>query len=318
MNAGRDRLRILVMRPGALGDFIITLPLLAALRRRCPDSTTELMASPSFAELLDGQGLIDAAWSIDRAEMSGLFMPDGAAPASARRFFSQFALVVSLWRDADGRIAAALQRYVPRVVAIEPLPDATSRRHAAEQILERAVAAGLVEAGEADCSLPTLKPPERHLAVARSLLAAASPPRLAVHPGSGSPAKNWPADRFAAVVHALHRCGASVVLIEGPADAEAAATFRTAIGDMPFVELRSQPLPVLAAALSLCWRYVGNDSGISHLAAAVGLAGVAVFGPSSPDHWRPCSPLMRVVRAEDSLIARVSTDMVLQALGESP
>ena len=81
-----DISRILVMRPGALGDVIVTLPLLSALRRQYPGSSIELMATPSYAVWLKAQGIVDAAWSIDISEVSAIFMPaDAVTPAVARK-----------------------------------------------------------------------------------------------------------------------------------------------------------------------------------------------------------------------------------------
>ena len=247
--------RTLVMRPGALGDFVITLPLLAKLRAQHIEGHMTLMTAASFAELIEGQGFVDAARPIDAAETTALFMPAGTAPARAREFFSQFDLAVSLWCDPDGAVADALGRYVPRVVALDPLPDAESQDHIADQLLDRAVAAGLLDGcGPVDRRLPRLRLSDDARARAGRRLAGAASPRVAIHPGSGGTAKNWPAALFAEVARNLHRLGASVVLLEGPADVEAADSLRRATGDVvPAASTGRASQRKSAARLCPCW-----------------------------------------------------------------
>ncbi len=308
-----DISRILVMRPGALGDVIVTLPLLAALRRQYPGSSIELMATPSYAEWLKAQGIVDAAWSIDRPAAGALFMPADAVMPAAGEFFSQFQLAVSLWKHRDETIIRALRRYLPYAVAVDPLPDERARCHAAEQILDRAVIENLLGPSTPECALQAMLPLEQPLRAARELLATAPAPRVAIHPGSGGRTKNWPAERFAAVARQLHRRCLSIVLIEGPADREAAQAFRHHAGGLPLAELSDAPLAVLAAGISLCGQLIGNDSGVTHLAAAMGVPSVVVFGPSDPCHWRPLHPETRIIRAEDHTVGSVATEAVLEA-----
>jgi len=308
-----DISRILVMRPGALGDVIVTLPLLSALRRQYPDSSIELMARSSYAEWLKAQGIVDAAWSIDISDVSALFMPADAVMPAAGEFFSQFQLAVSLWKRGDDSIIRALRRYMPHAVAIDPLPDERVRCHTAEQILSRAVFDNLLAPPTPECALQAMLPLEQPLRAARELLAPARAPRVAIHPGSGGKTKNWPPQRFAGVARELHRRGLSIVLIEGPADRDAAQAFRHHAGGLPFAEMSDTALPVLAAGLSMCGQIIGNDSGVPHLAAAMGVPSVVVFGPSDPCHWRPLHPETRVIRAEDHTVGSVTMEIVLEA-----
>ena len=305
--------RVLVMRPGALGDVLVTLPLLAAMRERFDGARVELMARADVGRLLAGWGTVDAACSIDRPEASALFMPEDAVPERARRFFSQFDLAVSLWKDDDGRIVDALRRFVPDVYAIEPLPDPECPDHISRQLLDRAAGTGLIETTP-DAILPEIAVPREDIAAARRLVGEAASPLVAIHPGSGSTAKNWPAERFAEVARTLRERGASVIIVEGPADAGAAALLREALRGETLPELRCVELPVLAGALSLCDCLVGNDSGVSHLAAAVGTPVVAVFGPSDPRHWRPMRPPSLVVRSATGNTADVEVADVLAAV----
>jgi ADP-heptose:LPS heptosyltransferase len=83
----------------------------------------------------------------------------------------------------------------------------------------------------------------------------------------------------------------------GEADEAAATTVAAALGRaLPRIEMAS--LPDLAARLAGCWAYLGNDSGVSHLAGLVGARTVAVFGPTAPDVWRPLGPCVHLARFE--------------------
>jgi hypothetical protein len=113
---------------------------------------------------------------------------------------------------------------------------------------------------------------------------------ILIHPGSGSPAKNWPARRFAETIRAL---GRPVRLVVGEADAQAAADVEACLGGL-LPRLEGVPLEELAARLAGARAYLGNDSGVSHLAGLCGTRTVVLFGPTSPAVWRPLGPHVHV------------------------
>jgi hypothetical protein len=112
------------------------------------------------------------------------------------------------------------------------------------------------------------------------------PPWLVVHPGAGSAAKCWPAEGFARVITTLAaRARMNVCVHVGPADTAAATALRARVGD-GVAWLREPALPALAGVLAASALYLGNDSGVSHLAAALGVPGVTLFDERHLD-WRP-------------------------------
>jgi ADP-heptose:LPS heptosyltransferase len=114
-----------------------------------------------------------------------------------------------------------------------------------------------------------------------------------VHPGSGGKRKCWPAQRFAELAARLR---APVLLLEGPADADACREFAEALASsVPAARVTGVSLSRLAALLSESRGYMGNDSGVSHLAAALGVPTIAVFGPTDPAVWAPLGPEVSVV-----------------------
>jgi len=131
---------------------------------------------------------------------------------------------------------------------------------------------------------------------------------VAVHPGSGGLRKCWPAERVGALIRSL---GAPVLLPWGPADDGAC---RQVLAVLPSaarpVVARGLPVARVAALLARCGAYVGNDSGLTHVAAALDVPTVAVFGPTDPAVWAPLGSRVRVVRG-----TWPEPDDVLAALG---
>jgi ADP-heptose:LPS heptosyltransferase len=135
---------------------------------------------------------------------------------------------------------------------------------------------------------------------------------LAVHPGSGSPRKNWPADRFGALVARLSP-DRPWLLVEGPADAVPAAELaRVPRG----CRARDLPPRTLGALLSQAGAYVGNDSGVSHLSATWGAPTLALFGPTSPDIWAPLGPRVSTLRSPTGDMDGIGLDAVVTRLRE--
>jgi ADP-heptose:LPS heptosyltransferase len=122
-----------------------------------------------------------------------------------------------------------------------------------------------------------------------------SPGFLAVHPGSGSPSKNWPTERFLALVQD-HAGDRRWLLVLGPAEEKTTAALLALPGVVP---VRSAPVRVLGALLAEAGLYLGNDSGISHLAAAAGAPTLALFGPTDPATWSPVGPRVETLRSPD-------------------
>jgi ADP-heptose:LPS heptosyltransferase len=118
--------------------------------------------------------------------------------------------------------------------------------------------------------------------------------KIFIHPGSGSIRKRWPLARFLELADILEKKGLGPQFICGPAEQDLAA------------ELAKQNRPVhglgkltdLADLLESAGGYIGNDSGVSHLASFLGLPGVVIFGPTDPLRWKPTGPRIEIVRPE--------------------
>ncbi len=167
---------------------------------------------------------------------------------------------------------------------------------------------------------PILRPAGNEAAFADEFLACAGSddgagPLVAIHPGSGGERKNWPLDRWRELGKRLLARPTTgrprLLLVGGEADGKAVTALRTAwsgAGDVLVAE--NLPLPAVGALLARCARFLGHDSGISHLAAAVGTPCVLLFGPTDPDIWAPPYPAVEIVRAPDGFMGSLELEIV--------
>lgn len=287
--------KILVLRGGALGDFIVTLPALALLRTRWPEAKIELIGNATAAALARNRGLIDRVHSQHEARWSALFGAEPPPPALAA-WLDEFDLVVNYWPDPDGALARRFPRHArQRYLSAAALPlRAPAATHYCEPLRELGI-----EPASFIFPLGTLGS-----ATTRSI------PRIALHPGSGSPRKNWPQDRWLELIARLER---PLLLVVGEVERERWSEVSEAGFASRVRVLTQPPLETLVAELSSCRLFLGHDSGISHLAAACGVPCVLLFGPTDPATWAPPAPHVRVLRNGADLAA-ISVDEVLAAI----
>ncbi len=286
--------RILVIRGGAIGDFILTLPAIRLLRESFPDAQLEILGYEHIVALAYRRYYAEAIRSIEYGPMAGFFVPNSTLAPDLVEYFAGFQQVISYLFDPDGFFEANLRRagvknFLPAYVKID------DSQHAAQQLarpLERL--ALFIEDHAA-----RVHPAEEDRAFARSFLGQSSQALIAIHPGSGSPRKNWPVQNWVALGQwlASKNPRPRIVLIGGEADALPLATLTETWRDTEVLVARDLPLPPLAAVLENCQLFLGHDSGISHLAAAVETPCVLLFGPTDPAVWAPANPQVTVVFA---------------------
>lgn len=278
--------RVLVVRAGAVGDVLLTLPALHSLRQQYPSAHITVVGYPHLWEVAGG--LIDEVHSIDDPIWAGLF---GApmSPALLTRLQRADLLVAWTVRAPTGEVVSAV-----RTVHATPYPPPGI--HASAWL-----ASTLGESPADPSSGPPAVPPNilgltpAELTETRSavtgLVGSADP--IVIHPGAGAAWKRWPPDRFAALIHALSP-DRPIALVEGLADAEPVTAIQTAV-ERPVPVIRETSLRRLAAFLSHASLYIGNDSGITHLAALASAPTIALFGPTDPASWAPLG-IVRIVR----------------------
>jgi heptosyltransferase-3 len=271
--------RVVVVFPGALGDLMLALPALRALRARHAGAHLTAIVSQPLRGLIEHAGVADTSAALEDADAARFFGGERLPSWLEGR-----PLVYSWVGAADDELRARVAAVTrgARFFGIERGPSA---RHAA---VAYARAVGAPAGSGQLAAAARLEPPAS--AAADELLAQLTHPLLALHPGAGGRAKRWDVAGFVQVAHWWRSQGGSVVVLAGPAEA----------GEPPALggpEARDWPLVDLAALLARTALYLGNDSGVSHLAGAVGATGVVLFGPTDPRRWRPPAGRLVVLRA---------------------
>lgn len=302
------RARFLILRGGAIGDFIMTLPVLQALRARWPDAYIELIGYPHIANLALAARLVDHVESLDRAGIARFFTPTPTFSDEQAAHIRSFDVVFTFLHDPDEFVRDNLKAAGAQMVVYgSPI---VTEGHAIEHLVKPLESLAIYAAG----ATPRLSLGESDRARGREWLAAhrCAERAIAIHPGSGSPRKNWPADRFVEVAQKAASAGWAPFFVIGEADDEPAKVIREKAGGLPV--LRDVTLVQVASVLSHCAAYLGNDSGITHVAAALGIPVVALFGASDPDRWGPRGEQVRIVRAPREQLEALPVEDVWTAL----
>ncbi|MBN1918163.1 MAG: glycosyltransferase family 9 protein [Verrucomicrobia bacterium] len=288
--------RVLVLRSGAIGDFVVTLPVLQWLRLIEPRSVIDLACHPRVAPL--AHGLVSRWRDIESTVFLPLYHDSHVEDPVLQGFLGNYDLVLS-FLGSDTTPAQRLRELTSeRAACIDPIPRHNGL-HVTASFFEQMRLAGLrtPDTDEAAHILPVIQPDEDRHRLAAALLDELGPGAgrtlIALHPGSGSPRKNAPAGVLAEVcawlIEALEDAAdrtPALVFVKGEADEEAVARLFEHIDPAtPLVE--THDLGVLAAVLERCALFVGHDSGVSHIAAAVGTPTVAVFVSTDPRVWAP-------------------------------
>jgi ADP-heptose:LPS heptosyltransferase len=273
--------RVLVIFPGALGDFVCVLPAIEALAARHRSCSIEVMARAELARLAVGRTAVARAHSIDAPNVSALFGESDGENVEPRELFAGYDRIYSFFASNDAHFRMRLAAVADGEVSFHPfrpLDDDSDEPHIA--------AAYLRSIGESDAPMrPRIEPTRDDLRAAADAIAKSrcDPSNLiAIFPGSGSPAKNWPLDKFAALASILSE-RSSVVFILGPTESAMEPILR----QHGFPILKGLDLGTVAGIARLAVGFVGNDSGVSHLAAATDAPGVVIFGPTDAQRWRP-------------------------------
>jgi ADP-heptose:LPS heptosyltransferase len=296
----------LAIHPGPLGDVVLTIPALRALRARHPADAIVLAGQSRIGELLVALDVVEGHVRFERLGLDQLFVGEPAADGletvrAAER-------VVCWFGSRDPGFARRLATLSPgAIVDAAWTPDELVWRH-----LVASVGAAPAEADRGPVPVPA-----DLVADGKRALEGAGwdgvTPLCIVHPGASGAAKRWSTDGYAEVLGRLSGRGrVAIVVHEGPADHDAVRALRPRLAHAVGT-LTNPPLPVLAGALVHARVFLGNDSGISHLAAAVGARGLVLF-TSGMRAWEPWSPSAGSLVVSMAGLYREDVDAVSAAL----
>jgi len=294
--------KILVIRGGAIGDFILTLPVFSALRQQFPEAHLEVLGYPHIVQLALAGGLVDRAQPIEARGLASFFARQGELPEDLRDYFSEFNIIISYLYDPDEIFKTNVARCTRGQFIVGPhRPVETEDVHATEVFLKPLERLAIFGAE----AVPRLVLDPRPAPVT---------PLIALHPGSGSERKNWPEAQWAELIEQLlGDPGPTLLLVGGEAEGERLQGLAAALPPHRCQVAKSLPLTELAQRLRTCRVFVGHDSGITHLAAALGLPCLVLWAQTRETIWRPQGERVQIIRERSGLqhlsAARVATEL---------
>jgi len=306
--------RILVIRGGAIGDFILTLPGLKALRDARPHAHIEILGYKHIALLAEKRFYAQAVRSIEYASLARFFARNSDLPAELADYFASFDLVVSYLYDPDQIFETNLRRCGVENLICGPARVVEKASRAARQLARPIEEMGINVVDFAARIFPSIEDRE----FARAFLASAPHPIVAIHPGSGSKQKNWPLENWIDLFSSSKGFGdvEGLLVISGEADKAQTEQLEREWKNRDVRFARNLPLSHLAALLERAI-FVGHDSGISHLAAAAGANCILLFGPTDPDVWAPANDNVQVLRAPNGRLDDLRIEQVQAALADA-
>ncbi len=308
--------RILVIRGGAIGDFILTLPALKALRDSMPHAHVEILGYEHIAALAENRFYAQAVRSIEYAPLAKFFASKPELPSELADYFASFDLIISYLYDPDRVFESNLHRCGAENLICGPAKIVENGGHAARQLARPIEELGIKVVDLAARVFPSTEDRK----VVRKFLGTTAQPIVAIHPGSGSQAKNWPLKNWIrlfsrSLEFSINGEFSSLVVISGEADNVQTEQLEREWRNRNVPFAKNLPLPQLAALLERSV-FVGHDSGISHLAAAVGANCILLFGPTNPDIWAPKNTNVRVLKAPNGRISDLKIEQVKAVLAE--
>jgi len=296
--------RVTLVHQGALGDTLLLMPLVRSIKARFAAEGgvhVTLVTRPNLGQALTMHGHIDAFASADDRAHSAWFAPPEGDKPNSRPDWATCDVLLSAVSNGDDAWAANARLAVnpgTMICYFEPRPPADYPGHVTT--FHRVMLGSL--------SLPGAPP-----------VPVCSNPDgpILVHPGSGGEAKCWPRENFIQLARDLKRNGIILTIILGEAEQErwGRALMKELGDEFPFY--LHIGLYELIEKMSRARIYLGNDSGVSHLAAMTGVPTITLFGPSDDRQWRPVGPHVEVLRApppHERDLTRLSVPDVMAAI----
>lgn len=294
-----------LLHSGALGDLVLAVQLLLRMPAVRRAGAIEVYSRADLGGLEDANPRIRRR-SIEGLRTHWLFADDDAIPPEPLITALQGKRIVNFLAGAEASVHSRLLRLGPeQLISIESRPAADSQRHVVDQWQSQA------ERQRAEFGTCTRKRAELHsLGLPESLRqrgqeliqgAGCNAPPVLIHPGSGSPAKNWPLARYLEFVERLghRRAGLPVLFLLGEVEQERWTADKRNRLQARAPVLFLQSAGELVAVLSTGRLLIGNDSGPSHLAALLGTPTLTLFGPTAPELWRPLGRQAEVLRGAE-------------------
>ncbi len=303
--------KLLILRGGAIGDFVLTLPAIKALRKQWPDAYIEIIGYPHIANLAHAGGLVNKISSLDKADAARYFSLSPSLSEKEIEYIRSFDLIISYLYDPTSIVTTNLYKAgAKQVIYGSPIVESM---HAVDHLIKPLETLAIYPE---ETEYPEIKLSKEAAASGKKRVKDIGKDIVAIHPGSGSPAKNWPLDKFLELAEQIKKqMSLSPMFIIGEADRDIADKINEKKCAIPL--LTDCSLVELAEALSACRAYVGNDSGVTHVATALGVPVIVLFGPSNHEIFGPRNSRSMVVKSDEPTtdgLSAISTNKVFETL----
>ncbi|MBW1740360.1 MAG: glycosyltransferase family 9 protein [Deltaproteobacteria bacterium] len=357
------REKILVIHQGALGDLVLSFPALLFLKQE-EQASVAILCSNGVGKIAHELNIVDAHFPLESAHFCSLFSEE--MTKGVKHFISHYdtILLISFATFIEDHLR---QNHNGQIYKITPRPPVEMETHVALYMVRQFEAKGLLKntsdsallsclsegcgVGDAGCKIrtpdffsirkhviknPKFKTEEEVLLSSDRLVEQMQSHRgkglWVIHPGAGSQRKQWPLEYFIRVAATIQEANiGEVAFILGPAESDLAPLIKTrSKGGFRVYEVDDLSSVVALVRQARC--FIGNDSGVTHLAAFIGTPTVAIFGPSNPKRWSPVGRVTKVLRGradcvpcfeiaavnckDPQCLYGVSVDMVLDAVRE--
>jgi heptosyltransferase III len=285
---------LFVLHPGSLGDVLLALPALRALRAAFPGRALGLMAQEEIGRLLLTGAEVDKTFSLEGPWPADILAGTRAAGAAMHQWLLRCDVAVAWMADTDHHLGSALRTFsITHVIVASPHSPGYRSVHQTDRFLETV------------SSLAPMRVHGTSLQVPRDIVCDAtsrlssigmSPSHelVIIHPGSGSRHKCASPKLFAHFLGRLKTDGIFPLVVGGPADVDAILDLQR-ICPEPFQVLQDLDLVSMAGVIAHADCFIGHDSGLTHLAACLQVPTIALFGPTDPQRWAPRGPHVKVV-----------------------
>ena len=283
--------KLLIIHQGALGDIVSIFPAIIRLKEKF--CRIDAICKKSIGELASSLKLIERFYPVEAAFFSSLFSEKTDQGAKDILQSYDEILLFSYSRELESIINGMVNRKTYR---IHPRPDASLEIHILNHVLDHLAENGLIRDANWDAAGP-----ESNYFTRLTEQKAAHPPsdrlKILIHPGSGSTRKNWTSSNFIKIFKKIESLGMNPKIILGPAEHNLSEIFVRRLPAGSKIHMLTDLLDLITM-LKQSSGFIGNDSGISHLAAFTGMPTVVIFGPSSPKRWKPFGRSVEILRPE--------------------
>jgi lipopolysaccharide heptosyltransferase II len=331
--------RVLIVRLRSIGDTVLATPSLIALRRFLPDAQIDVLLEDWVAPVLEGFEAVDNVLTVKKDDLKSSFQT--AWKIRQNRYDAAFnfhggTTGTFFVRASGAKYRIGYENYQYKFLYNVCAPSSAifwqrDKVHSAEQQLALLGFTGV----------PVSDRPKSHLAVTEAarisienkLKSKIQNPKskiALVHPATAFETKQWATENFARIIELLHEKGFTAVAIAAPKEREVLENLRRMV-PVPIESFTDLSLPEITALAARAVIFVGNDSGIAHIAAAVNTPSVVIFGSSNINHWRPwtdapneivyeempcqpCAGFFCKEFGEPECIRRVTIEMVANAI----